>query len=109
VEMSEGCPDGLGLSSTHRGRAMGRCREVFVGIDTAKARNAAAIAEAGRQGEVRYLAEIDNTPDAVAKLVASSATAMRRYTSVTRPDPRATVCIDRSSPWDMAARWLRRR
>jgi transposase len=48
---------------------MRRCREVFVGIDTAKARNAIAIAEAGRQGEVRYLGEFDNTPDAVAKLV----------------------------------------
>lgn len=47
---------------------MRRCREVFVGIDTAKARNSAAIAEAGRQGEVRYLGEFDNTPDAVAKL-----------------------------------------
>ena len=48
---------------------MRRCREVFVGIDTAKTRNAIAIAEAGRQGEVRYLGEFDNTPDAVAKLV----------------------------------------
>jgi transposase len=48
---------------------MRRCREVFVGIDTAKARNAVAVAEAGRQGEVRYLGEFDNTPDAVAKLV----------------------------------------
>src|ERR1700750_1028612 len=67
--MSEGCPDGPGLSSTHRGRAMRRCREVFVGIDTAKSRNAAAIARAGRRGEVRYLGEFDNTPDAVAKLV----------------------------------------
>jgi transposase len=46
-----------------------RCREVFVGIDTAKARNAAAITEAGRRGEVRYLGEFDNTPEAVAKLV----------------------------------------
>jgi hypothetical protein len=45
------------------------CREVFVGIDTAKTRNAVATAETGRQGEVRYLSEFDNTPDAVAKLV----------------------------------------
>jgi hypothetical protein len=45
------------------------CREVFVGIDTAKARNAVATAETGRQGEVRYLGKFDNTPDAVAKLV----------------------------------------
>jgi hypothetical protein len=38
AEMGEGCPDGPGLSSTHRGRAMRRCREVFVGIDPAKAK-----------------------------------------------------------------------
>ena len=43
--------------------------EAFVGIDTAKARNAIAVAEAGREGEVRYLGEFANTPDAVAKLV----------------------------------------
>jgi transposase len=43
--------------------------EAFVGIDTAKARNAVAIAEGGRKGEIRYLGEIDATPDAVAKLV----------------------------------------
>jgi hypothetical protein len=48
---------------------MRRCREVFVGIDTAKAKNSVAIAEACRQGEVRYLSEFANTPDVVAKLV----------------------------------------
>jgi transposase len=44
--------------------------EVFVGIDTSKLRNAVAIAEAGRAGEVRYLGEIDNTKEATRKLVA---------------------------------------
>ena len=48
---------------------MKRCKEVFVGIDTAKSRNAVAVAEAGREGEVRYLGEFANTPDAVAKLM----------------------------------------
>ena len=48
---------------------MRRNGEVFVGIDTAKARNAVAVAEGGRDGEVRYLGESDNTPDAVAKLI----------------------------------------
>src|SRR3954468_913279 len=43
--------------------------EVFIGVDTAKAHNAVAVAEAGRDGEVRYLGTFDNTPDAVAKLV----------------------------------------
>ncbi len=48
---------------------MKRQGEAFVGIDTAKARNAVAVAEGDRNGEVRYLGEFDNTPDAVAKLV----------------------------------------
>ena len=43
--------------------------EVFVGIDTSKLRNAVAIAEGGRNGEVRYLGEIDNTEAATSKLV----------------------------------------
>ena len=42
--------------------------EAFVGIDTAKLRNAVAIAEAGRNGEIRYLGEFDNTAEAFAKL-----------------------------------------
>lgn len=43
--------------------------EAFIGIDTAKARNAVALAEGGRNGEVRYLGEFDNTSDGVAKLI----------------------------------------
>ena len=34
--------------------------EAFVALDTAKLRNAVAIADAGRNGEIRYLGEIDN-------------------------------------------------
>jgi transposase len=47
--------------------------EAFVAFDTSKLRNAVAIAEAGRSGEVRFLGEIDNTPAATAKLVAKLA------------------------------------
>jgi transposase len=43
--------------------------EAFVAFDTSKLRNAIAIAEAGRAGEVRFLGEIENTKVAVAKLV----------------------------------------
>jgi transposase len=43
--------------------------EAFVAFDTCKARNAVAIAEAGRDGEVRFLGEIDNSGEAIAKLV----------------------------------------
>jgi transposase len=38
-------------------------------MDTSKLRNAVAVAEDGRDGEIRYLGEIDNTPAATAKLV----------------------------------------
>ena len=38
-------------------------------FDTSKLRNAVAIADAGRDGEVRFFGEIDNTPAATAKLV----------------------------------------
>ena len=44
--------------------------EAFVAFDTSKLRNAVAIAEVGRDGEVRFFGEIANTPEATAKLVA---------------------------------------
>lgn len=42
--------------------------EAFVGLDVSKSRNAVAIAESGR-GEVRFVGEIDNTPEATRQLV----------------------------------------
>ena len=45
-------------------------REAFVGIDAAKLRNAVAIADDGREGEVRYLGEFDATPEGMRRLVA---------------------------------------
>jgi transposase len=44
--------------------------KAFVALDTAKLRNAVAIADAGRNGEIRYLGEIDNTEAETRKLVA---------------------------------------
>ncbi|HYZ39001.1 MAG TPA: IS110 family transposase [Stellaceae bacterium] len=43
--------------------------EAFVGVDTAKTRNAVAVAEVGRRGEIRYLGEFDTASEAVARLV----------------------------------------
>jgi transposase len=54
--------------------------EVFVGIDTSKLRNAVAIAEGGRNGEVRYLGEIETTEAATSKLVKKLAAQHRRLT-----------------------------
>src|SRR4029453_18891656 len=59
---------------------MANYSEVFVGIDTSKLRNAVAIAEGGRNGEVRYLGEIDNTEAATSKLVKKLAAQHRRLT-----------------------------
>src|ERR1700745_1858789 len=54
--------------------------EVFVGIDTSKLRNAVAVAEGGRNGEVRYHGEIENTETATSKLVKKLAAQHRRLT-----------------------------
>jgi transposase len=51
------------------GRVVGDHSEAFVAFDTSKLRNAVAVAEAGRSGEVRFLGEIDTTPSATGKLV----------------------------------------
>src|SRR5436189_1034247 len=41
------------------GRAVADYREGFIGIDVAKLKNAIAIADAGREGEVRFFGEVD--------------------------------------------------
>jgi transposase len=48
---------------------VGEHTEVFVGLDVAKTRHAVALAEDGRQGEVRFLGEIDADPASVRRLV----------------------------------------
>jgi transposase len=54
--------------------------EAFVAFDTSKLRNAVAIAEGGRDGEVRFLGEIDNSAVATAKLVKKLAAKYGRLT-----------------------------
>lgn len=52
----------------------------YVAFDTAKLHNAVAIAEAGRDGEIRYLGEIATTRQATAKLVRKLAAKYDRLT-----------------------------
>jgi transposase len=59
---------------------VGHHTEAFVGIDTSKLRNAIAIAEDGRGGEVRYLGEFTTTEAATRKLVAKLAAKYRCLT-----------------------------
>ncbi|MFC3320365.1 IS110 family transposase [Mesorhizobium cantuariense] len=51
------------------GRAVADYREVFVGIDVAKLRNAIAIADAGREGEVRFFGEVDASDESMRRVV----------------------------------------
>jgi transposase len=43
--------------------------EIFIGIDVAKSRNAVAIADGERGGEVRYLGEVDASEDSMRRLI----------------------------------------
>src|SRR4051794_33935829 len=52
------------------GRAVKQYTDIFVGLDVAKSRHAVAVAEDGRQGEVRYLGEIGADKESVRRLVA---------------------------------------
>jgi transposase len=59
---------------------VGHHSEAFVGIDTSKLRNAVAVAEGGRNGELRYLGEVDTTDAAMRKLITKLAA---KYTKLT--------------------------
>jgi transposase len=48
---------------------MAKYKLAFVAFDSAKDKHAVAIAEDGRDGEVRYFGEFENSPDAVKKFV----------------------------------------
>jgi transposase len=54
--------------------------EAFVAFDTSKSRHAVAIAEGRRDGEVRYLGEIDNSDGAVVGLIKKVAAKYGRVT-----------------------------
>jgi hypothetical protein len=48
---------------------MGEYREAFVGIDVAKLKNAIAIADGERGGEVRYLGKVDASLGSMSRVV----------------------------------------
>lgn len=52
---------------------MGQYSEAFIGIDTSKLKNAVAVADGGRGGEVRFQGEFDTAEAATRKLVAKFA------------------------------------
>jgi hypothetical protein len=66
---AEGCAGWSGALPQHGRRAVGE-HITFVGLDVHKATTAVCLAEAGRDGEVRFAGEIPNGPAALDKLAA---------------------------------------
>jgi transposase len=54
---------------TAGGRAVADHKEAFVGIDVAKLRNAIAIADPGREGEVRFFGEVDASDTSMRRVI----------------------------------------
>ena len=75
---------------------MGDHIAAFVAFDTSKLRNAVAIAEEGREGEVRFFGEIDNTAETTVKLVKKLAAKYEHLTFCYEAGP--TMRSTRSPP-----------
>src|SRR5215470_7316088 len=78
--LRRGLPGWTGQSLKQGGRVVGHHTELFVGIDTSKSRNAIAIADGGRGGEVRYLWEFSAAEAATRKLAVKLAAKYRHLT-----------------------------
>lgn len=83
-------------------------REAFIGIDVAKLRNAIAIADAGRDGEVRFFGEVDASNSGMRHVVQRISAKFDRRTSATRQGRRDTGSIGSSARLVTSARWRRR-
>ena len=57
---------------------MSKLQEMFIGIDAAKLRNAVAIADEGRDGEIRYIGEVDASADSMKRLIGRLASKYER-------------------------------
>lgn len=82
---------------------MGQHVYVFVGIDWAKSRNAIAIADSERGGEVRYFGEVDAAPDAMRRVVQRIAGEHGRAHLCYEAGSTGTVSIVSSRAWGIHA------
>jgi hypothetical protein len=73
--------------------------EAFIGLDTAKKKHAVAIADVGREGEIRYLGEVDSSPAAVERMIRKLAAATRSCISATKQVRPGTGCTASFALW----------
>ena len=71
---------------------MGDDTEIFVGIDVAKVRNAMAIADGERGGEVRFLGEVDSSEESMRRVVKRSQPSTVAFNFAMKPVQPATGC-----------------
>src|SRR5215510_2309166 len=88
------------------GRTMEQYTEAFVGIDTAKKKHALAIADPGRDGETRYLGEIDSTPAVVQRMIRKLARRYEKLYFCYEAGPTGTGFTARCVLWVTTALWL---
>src|ERR1700686_3165771 len=85
---------------------MGNIIEAFVAFDTSKLRDAVAVADAGRAGEIRFVGEIDNTAVATASKSRSFGRNTSGWPSVMRQGRPDTNSTGSSRALVMSAWWL---
>jgi transposase len=83
--------------------------EAFVAFDTSKLRNAVAVAEAGRAGEVRFVGELENHAAATGKLVRKLVGKYARLTFCYEAGPTGYGLYRQIKSLGKTAWWLRRR
>ena len=83
-------------------------REAFIGIDVAKLRNAIAIADAGRDGEVRFFGEVDASNSGMRHVVQRISAKFDRAHFCYEAGPTGYGPIGSSARLVTSARWRRR-
>ena len=87
---------------------MAKYSEVFVAFDVAKKKRAAAIAEGGGTGEVRFMGDVENNPAPIERTIKGLANRCARLCA-SKPERRDTVSIAGCRRSGMTAWWLLRR
>jgi transposase len=70
---------------------MGKRSEVFVALDVAKKKQAVALAEGGRTGEVRFLRDVENSPGPIGRMIERQAVRYGRLHVCFEAGPTGTV------------------